>query len=342
LLRTQRRPLAGALLTLALPACSCGKLIPIEKSENFAPVLREIQDIKDFLHSYLFEKSNDPWEHRVTVRKKDPATGGFRDVVVDRTELLDALVLNDPAVFHAVTSDVNRPVGVAQAYTRLKGVVDNLRMRKNLAELKLVGEVDGKQVGGSGEPPEDLEFVDALIHHADALQIEQLETDKPNEEGQMPSQVALRPSVATEAPKRRETMPVYLSRQRCEVCTTVIMRKLAGAPHLCAGMEYYFDSCNDALVSILHWYTSVMFWMQGGGCHKAMAGGGYKWMKPCAPHVVCSWIISPNYHIPFCPWDGRWRAPGVEDNLLPSEFPHGSPKAAIAYANTLSPEQKQA
>ena len=42
----QRRPLAGALLTLALPACSCGKLIPIEKSENFAPVLREIQDIK--------------------------------------------------------------------------------------------------------------------------------------------------------------------------------------------------------------------------------------------------------------------------------------------------------
>ena len=43
-------------------------------------------------------------------------------------------------------------------------------MRKNLAELKLVGEVDGKQVGGSGEPPEDLEFVDALIHHADALQ----------------------------------------------------------------------------------------------------------------------------------------------------------------------------
>ena len=42
----RRRPLAGALLALALPACSCGKLIPIEKSANFAPVLREIQDIK--------------------------------------------------------------------------------------------------------------------------------------------------------------------------------------------------------------------------------------------------------------------------------------------------------
>ena len=38
-------------------------------------------------------------------------------------------------------------------------------------------------------------------------------------------------------------------------------------------------------------------------------------MKPCPPHVVCSWLVSPNYHAPFCPWDGAWRAPGVEDSL---------------------------
>lgn len=73
-----------------------------------------------------------------------------------------------------------------------------------------------------------------------------------------------------------------------------------------------------------------MFWMQSGGCHKAIPGGGYKWMKPCAPHIVCSWIISPNYHIPFCPWDGRWKAPGVEDNLLETEWgPQPQPKPAL-------------
>ena len=34
-------------------------------------------------------------------------------------------------------------------------------------------------------------------------------------------------------------------------------------------------------------------------------------------------------------------APGVEDNLLESEFPNGSPKAAIANAGTLTPAQKE-
>ena len=47
-------------------------------------------------------------------------------------------VLDDAAVFGAVTGDANRPVGVAQAYTWLKGVVDNLRVRKNLAEVELL------------------------------------------------------------------------------------------------------------------------------------------------------------------------------------------------------------
>jgi len=197
------------------------------------------------------------------VRRRDPTTDKYKDVVVDRTSLLDPYVLNDPAVYHAVTSDVNRPVGVAQAYTWLKGVVDNLRMRKNLAELELVGKVHGKEVGGKGEPPDDLEFIDALIHTPQALEVEDRGGGGGGPGGggggggELPKPNHLVPAAAIEAPKRRETMPIYLSRQRCEVCTTVIMRKLAGAPHLCAGMEYYFDSCNDALVSILHWCASA-------------------------------------------------------------------------------------
>ena len=39
---------ACALLALAAAPASA-KLIPIEKSESYAPVLREIQDIKDYL-----------------------------------------------------------------------------------------------------------------------------------------------------------------------------------------------------------------------------------------------------------------------------------------------------
>ena len=49
---------ACALLALAAAPASA-KLIPIEKSESYAPVLREIQDIKDYLHTYLFDKDRD-------------------------------------------------------------------------------------------------------------------------------------------------------------------------------------------------------------------------------------------------------------------------------------------
>ena len=95
----------------------------------------------------------------------------------------------------------------------------------------------------------------------------------------------------------------------------------------------------QVLVSLLHWQPSLQYWMSTGCMHTA-EGAPPKLMKPCAPHAVCSWLISPNYHvrssllttasrpgphvtherrfaraaqIPFCPWDASWRAPGVED-----------------------------
>ncbi len=50
-----------------------------------------------------------------------------------------------------------------------------------------------------------------------------------------------------------EKLPLYLPRKRCEICTTVMMRKIAQATYLCHGLEFYFETCNDVLASILHW-----------------------------------------------------------------------------------------
>ncbi len=37
-------------------------------------------------------------------------------------------------------------------------------------------------------------------------------------------------------------LPRYLPRKRCEVCVTVLLRKMSQVPHLCEGMEHYFDT----------------------------------------------------------------------------------------------------
>lgn len=87
-----------------------------------------------------------------------------------------------------------------------------------------------------------LSFIDALVNRPSQLSVEpktgggtlpaQPHTAKPSS--------SVKPLVV-----RPPTMPTYLARQRCEVCSAVVMRKMAHGPHLCAGMEYYFDTCND-------------------------------------------------------------------------------------------------
>ena len=111
-----------------------------------------------------------------------------------------------------------------------------------------------------------------------------------------------------------EKLPLYLPRKRCEICVTVLMRKIAQVPFLCHGLEYYFETCNDVVASILHWYPNVVYWSYTGGCTKKGAVGE-TFVRPCPPHAICSWLASPNYNQPFCPWDGQYAAPGLEDNL---------------------------
>ena len=109
-----------------------------------------------------------------------------------------------------------------------------------------------------------------------------------------------------------EKLPLYLPRKRCEICVTVLMRKIAQVPFLCHGFEYYFETCNDVVASILHWYPNVVYWSYTGGCTKKGAVGE-TFVRPCPPHAICSWLASPNYNQPFCPWDGQYAAPGLED-----------------------------
>ena len=112
-----------------------------------------------------------------------------------------------------------------------------------------------------------------------------------------------------------EKLPLYLPRKRCEICVTVMMRKIAQVPFLCHGLEFYFETCNDVLASILHWYPNVVYWSYTGGCKRQLATGEV-FVRPCPPHAMCSWLSSPNYNMPFCPYDNQYMAPGLEDSLV--------------------------
>ena len=68
------------------------------------------------------------------------------------------------------------------------------------------------------------------------------------------------------------------------------------------------------VASILHWYPNVVYWSYTGGCKRQLATGE-TFVRPCPPHAICSWLSSPNYTMPFCPWDNQYMAPGLEDSL---------------------------
>ena len=63
-------------------------------------------------------------------------------------------------------------------------------------------------------------------------------------------------------------------------------------------------------------YPNVVYWSYTGGCKRKLQVGDVT-VRPCPPHAICSWLVSPNYNVPFCPFDPAYAAPGVEDALLP-------------------------
>ena len=101
-------------------ACTCHR-------PAFSSLLRSLLDVRTS-HRFLLRHRRHPDLHfNLRQRPAGCHPASTATVTTSATTVAPRQVLNDPAVFHAVTSDVNRPVGVAQAYTRLKGVVDNLR-----------------------------------------------------------------------------------------------------------------------------------------------------------------------------------------------------------------------
>ena len=83
----------------------------------------------------------------------------------------------------------------------------------------------GAQQGGrrgKGEPPDDLEFVDALIHTPQALEVEERGGGSPGGGGggELPKPNHLVPAASIEAPKRRETMLHWCVARRMPVPQT--------------------------------------------------------------------------------------------------------------------------
>ena len=231
--------------------------------------LKEAGDIRAYLASYIGDADSRAsydgghgWEHTVSVVREEEGVKSAH--AVQRTELLDPLVLGDPVLYSSVTSPTNRAVGVAQSYIWLKALADRLFARAALhvpGDLKLEGRLeteDGEEsVSGATQPRPrapghahptcslvraGLSFIDALVNRPSQLSVE----PKPGS-GTLPAQPHTAKPSSSVKPLilRPPTMPTYLARQRCEVCSAVVMRKMAHGPHLCAGMEYYFDTCND-------------------------------------------------------------------------------------------------
>ena len=73
-----------------------------------------------------------------------------------------------------------------------------------------------------------------------------------------------------------------------------------------------FETCNDVVASILHWYLNVVYWSYTGG-HQMGAVGETFVARAC--RTPSARLAPPNYNQPFCPWDGQYAAPGLEDNL---------------------------
>ena len=58
--------------------------------------------------------------------------------------------------------------------------------------------------------------------------------------------------VMTQAAKGTTSLPIYIPRKRCEVCVTVLMRRMSQGPHLCSGLEHYFETVSFMLSHLNH------------------------------------------------------------------------------------------
>ena len=63
------------------------------------------------------------------------------------------------------------------------------------------------------------------------------------------------------------------------------------------------------LSSLLWWMPSEVYWINYG-CQRSR-DGEWSWVRPCPPHVICSWLksLDTGNEKAFCPEDPTYRKP---------------------------------
>ena len=95
---------------------------------------------------------------------------------------------------------------------------------------------------------------------------------------------------------------------KCEICLLVAQSREDQSGGGCSTMDMFRETCVEVLRSFTLWSKWIDLWLRDLGCHK-VGPNGLALARPCPGHAVCSWIISPIDHLPFCAADNTYRSP---------------------------------
>lgn len=135
---------------------------------------------------------------------------------------------------------------------------------------------------------------------------------------------------------------VKATTDECDVCTYVLANKANLQPYLCRGLREPAQQmavrvcgwragsgqlalcrarakcciaratpsqCVKVLLSLMWWLPSETYWINYG-CQR-QSGGQWAWVRPCPPHIICSWLksLDSGNEKPFCPESPDYRKP---------------------------------
>lgn len=92
---------------------------------------------------------------------------------------------------------------------------------------------------------------------------------------------------------------------RCQLCLTLPLQ----FPVSCRKPTTFCVQCVKVMLSLMWWLPSEAYWINYG-CQRNN-GGTWAWVRPCSPHVICSWLkaLDAGNEQPFCPEDPTYRKP---------------------------------
>lgn len=83
-------------------------------------------------------------------------------------------------------------------------------------------------------------------------------------------------------------------------------------PYLCRGLKEPQQqmTCVKVLMSLMWWMPNEVYWINYG-CQRKAQDGSFNWVRPCPPHVICSWLksLDTGNEKPYCPESPDYRKP---------------------------------